>query len=181
MHEAERLDFGAALHAVFEVYGKGLPDTRVIEHWWRALAPFPPEVIADAFEQHIGASTYAPLPAEIRTLCMQLRRHQVGADTMRLAYTPKADAEIASQNLAQLRELTRTLGKSCAGVAWAFVLLDRGTSRSGEPLTSEVLRVAGDAVLSSAGRHLIDSVRDDALRARYEAIYRAVVAQRRSP
>ncbi|KVT60626.1 hypothetical protein WK55_09785 [Burkholderia ubonensis] len=138
-------------------------------------------MIADAFEQHIGASTYAPLPAEIRTLCVQLRRHQVDADTMRLGYTPKADAEIASQNLAQLRELTRLLGKSCAGVAWAFVLLDRGTSRSGEPLTSEVLRIAGDTVLSSAGRHLIDSVRDDALRARYEAIYRAVVAQRRSP
>jgi len=64
------------------------------------------------------------------------------------------------------------------GVEWAFKLLDRGTSASGAPLSNEIARVAGDAVLSGAGRALIDGIRDDELRRRYRAIYRNAQRQR---
>jgi hypothetical protein len=177
MIEADRQDFVAALRSVFETYSKPLPTKPVAELWWRTLLPFPPDVIADAFEQHIGASGYAPVPSDIRALCIQARKHQVDERAARLTYTPERDAELVERGLDTLRAIVAPLTNK-PGVEWAFKLLDRGTSASGAPLSNEIARVAGDAVLSGAGRALIDGIRDDELRRRYRAIYRNAQRQR---
>ncbi|WP_423396058.1 hypothetical protein [Burkholderia sp. LMG 21824] len=178
MIEADRQDFVAALRCVFETYSKPLPTKPITEMWWKTLMPFPAEVIADAFEQHIGASGYVPVPSDIRALCIQARKHQVDESAARLTYTPERDSELVERGLETLRAIVTPLTNR-PGVEWAFKLLDRGTSASGAPLTDEVARAAGDAVLSAAGRQLIEGVRDDDLRRRYRAIYRAVEKQRR--
>ncbi|RBB38881.1 hypothetical protein DPV79_15995 [Burkholderia reimsis] len=179
MTEADRPSFVAALRSVFETYSKPLPTQPVAELWWRTLTPFPPEAIADAFQVHIDASGYAPVPSEIRALCIQSRKHLTEAHAAQLTYNPQQNAEQVEKNLAALRAVVEPI-RTKPGVEWAFKLLDRGTSASGHRLTPEVLRVAADSILSAAGRQLIDSIRDDELRRRYRAIYRTLEQQRRT-
>ena len=178
MNREDRPKFGEALRQVFAVYGKPLPNAEVLEHWWKTLLPFPPNVIADAFEGHIANSSYAPVPAEIRAQCVQARKQQADASAMRLTYSPRADDEIAHANLARLREIVAPLSKPRTPTAeWAFTLLLRGTSCSDLPLTPEVLRVAGDAVLSFEGQREIAHATGEQ-RAEYAALARAIAQKR---
>jgi hypothetical protein len=51
----------------------------------------------------------------------------------------------------------------------------RGTSRSGKPLTAEVIRCATDAITSSAGRRVVDDCADPELKREYAEIRQATI------
>lgn len=107
----------------------------------------------------LTAFSKPPTLPEFMQHCRQMRAEQAASTAPRLENLPKATPEEAARNLHTIRTYASSLRPEPTA-QWAFELIERGTSRSGFPLTYEVRRCATDAITSSAGRRVVESCAD---------------------
>ncbi|KVP12137.1 hypothetical protein WJ85_17265 [Burkholderia ubonensis] len=123
---------------------------------------------------------FPPSLPEFYGLCKQMRLHEMPRHEA-LTDQTKADPAVVEANLERMREIIAPLLQPREITAeWAYKLLIRGESRSGKPLTHEVIRCATDAITSSAGRRVIENCLDPQLREEYRAIRDSVVESYRA-
>lgn len=115
---------------------------------------------------------FPPTLPEFYALCKQARLIEASCEgPLQLTDQTRAAPEIVEGNLARMREILAPLSLPKEPTAeWAYKLLIRGTSASGRPLTSEVIRCATDAISSGAGSRVIENCGDAKLRETYETI-----------
>jgi len=91
--------------------------------------------------------------------CRQTRAQEVDLSVPRLENLPRATPEEAARNISTIR--TYASNYRPEGTAqWAFEVIERGKSKGGVALSSEILRCATDAITSSAGRRVAESCAD---------------------
>lgn len=97
--------------------------------------------MADAFKR-------PPNLGELMAHCRAARAQQ-HADAPQLTDQRRADPATQREGVARVQAAVEPLARRKAvrsGSQWAHDLLKRGTGRSGQPLTPEVIRVAKDAI-----------------------------------
>ena len=79
-------------------------------------------------------------------------RVQQTTNAPQLTDARRADATQQAANMQRLRDALKPLQgmPRRAGSAWAWAVLERGTGRSGQPLTPEIIRCAEDAIKNHA-------------------------------
>ncbi|AOJ10356.1 hypothetical protein [Burkholderia mayonis] len=118
---------------------------------------------------------FPPSLPEFYGLCKQMRLHEMPRAEA-LTDQTRASPEVVEANLRRMREVIAPLMRPREITAeWPYKLLMRGTSRSGLPLTHEVVRCATDAISSPAGRRVVENCTDPELRESYRIIREAIV------
>ncbi|TCK36692.1 hypothetical protein B0G84_5705 [Paraburkholderia sp. BL8N3] len=118
---------------------------------------------------------YPPTLPEFFAACKQARLHEMPKHDL-LTDQTRAAPEVVEASLHRMSDATAPLSISKEPTAeWAFAALMRGLSRSGKPLSAEVIRCATDAISSGAGRRVVESCTDAELRESYAAIREAVL------
>jgi hypothetical protein len=118
---------------------------------------------------------FPPSLPEFHALCKQMRLIEQPKTDL-LTDQTRADAATVEANMRRMREIIAPLMRPREITAeWAYHVLMRGESRSGKPLTAEVVRCCSDAISSSAGRRVIEDCVDPDLRESYRTIREAIV------
>ncbi len=123
---------------------------------------------------------FAPSLSEFYALCKHSRAVEF---TPHAALTDQSRArpEVVAANLSLEREIVAPLAVPRMVTAeWAYKLLMRGSSASGKPLTSGVLRCATDAISSAAGRRVIDECPNPTLADDYRKIRDTIIENYRT-
>lgn len=125
---------------------RGVDMVGVRREWGMALAKLSPEQLR-AGVHSLHDLKAVPTLAEFVAHCRQARREDAGTNAQ-LTDQRRADAATQREGMARLREAVKPLmsARINPGSQWAHDLLARGTGRSGQPLTPEVIRVAKDAI-----------------------------------
>lgn len=121
----------------------------------------------------------APTCPEFVAHCRQAHREAAASMPLQLEHTPKTTAEEAARNLGAVRSAMSKLRAPEPTAEWAFALMLRGVARNGKPLTFEAVRVASDAITSSAGRKVVEGCENDALREQYRELRDGIIHFRR--
>lgn len=73
MNSKPTREFATLLIEVYAMYGKPMPDAPVIGAWWKSLAPFPQNIVAQAFSAYaLERPDFAPVPNSIAARCRLL-------------------------------------------------------------------------------------------------------------
>jgi len=128
--------------------------------WGRALA----KLSNAELKAGVGALLtlkFPPTLPEFFGLCKQTRLYESASHTLRLESGGQSTPSVVDAHIAQIGPLLKRLTNPEPTAEWAFKLLRRGMSLSGLPLTYEVRRCATDAMLSSAGRKVLENCADE--------------------
>lgn len=118
---------------------------------------------------------FPPSLPEFHGLCKQMRLVE-SQQHFALTDQTRASPDTVAENMRRMREAIAPLLRPREITAeWAYKVLMRGSSRSGKPLTYEVVRCCSDAISSTAGRMVIENCTDPELRESYRSIREAVV------
>lgn len=118
-----------------------------------------------------------PTLPEFVAHCKTTRAEQAAAAVQQLGNEKRADQATVDANMGRIRAASARLMTKEPTAEWAFQLLLRGKSASGQKLPLQVENCAMDAVTSGAGFHVVNSCRDPELKRQYAEIRRAVVDQ----
>ncbi|MEM5294222.1 hypothetical protein VSR82_07750 [Burkholderia sp. JPY481] len=104
---------------------------------------------------------FPPSLPEFYGLCKQMRLVEL-PKAQAVTDQTKADAATVESNLERMRRINSAFTQAKEPTAeWAFRLLIRGATASGGKLGYEAVRCAYDAVVSSAGRRVVENCADE--------------------
>jgi hypothetical protein len=146
----------------------------VMVEWGKALRKLSNAELKAGVDALLSLKFPPSLP-EFYALCKQMRLIEQPKTDL-LTDQTRADAATVEANMRRMREAIAPLMKPREITAeWAYKVLMRGESRSGKPLTAEVVRCCSDAISSSAGRRVVEDCTDPELRESYRTIREAIV------
>lgn len=118
---------------------------------------------------------FPPSLPEFYALCKARRFIEAATQGALLPDQTQADPERVEQNLVAMRRVSAAFRQAKEPSAeWAFRLLLRGATASGAALASEPVRIAYDAICSSAGRRAMENASAEDREA-FTELYRACV------
>lgn len=144
--------FNALYGARFVDFWGSAPIAEVRKQWGVELRKLSPEQLRAGVATLTDAFPSVPNCGQFLAHCRNARRERVD-NAAQLTDQRRADPSQYAGNMQRLKAATRPLNASrSGGVAWAWALLERGTGRSGQALTPEVIRCAEDAIKNHAAR-----------------------------
>lgn len=126
---------------------RGLDFEAIRREWGVEMKKLSPEQLRAGVHTLADGCLDAPTLPRFMAHCRQARRMSVAGE---LTDQRRADPTKYAANMERVRTAARP--KQPGGVAWAWALLERGKSRSGGALPSEVIRVAEGAIANYAAR-----------------------------
>lgn len=164
----------ATYGARFADLWRGTDLSRVKRHWGVELSKLTSAQMK-AGRENLMQLVKAPTCPEFIAHCKQARMEAAAGTAFQLEHTPKTSPEEAARNLGFVRSAISKLRSPAPTAEWAYRLLIRGKSASGNELPHEVVRCATDAISSSAGRRVVDECADPELRDTYATIRAGVI------
>lgn len=87
-------EFAQLLAQVMASYGKPLPDAVIVRSWWTSLAPFPGQVVREAFSAYaLEKPDFAPVPNSIAARCRLLDGRPGVEEAWAIALASRCEAD----------------------------------------------------------------------------------------
>lgn len=132
---------------------RGLDGEEVRKAWGVEMAKLSPEQLREGVRTLADAFQQPPNVGQFLAHCRAARQAQTARAVAALTDQRRADVTTQREGMDRLRrELAPLNAPRGVGVDWAIRLLERGTSASGAPLPSEVVRVARTAIANKTGK-----------------------------